>query len=465
MSSTIGLGVPVPKMLPVTGVWTVPFTAYLLLLSNRVVYQRVKNKQWIGDKLNAEKNTTGDAENPDPLFLEGRCHMNFLESVPLAFVLAAIAELNGANRTVLNYAMAALFALRVGHVEVGLRGKGTMASGRPIGLFGTQGFMAGMAVQLNLLPNPLNPHQHPPFIPQRKPCAYSTAAQKAASATTSQSSITSTITDQPVAADTICLPPAAEAEPAPLPLEEAQNRECAVCHIFLGSAGAESERFNFPRTAPFALAAVDSVLRRSEFWRPCCSMWDRQFSSSNLEYLASPSPSPTIPPPDPLQQEPNSPTILQPNSSPQPRPLPKWMSALPSNRLKTTTSPSTPISSLTSTATLTPRPINSIPEPPSRPPSKTLPSPSSIQSTKTPTLRKTPSLLSSLTSRLRNRSSSTQLYTALSVSVVKGRNRSSGSGSGGFSQIRSEKKGRREMEMVGYGDDGEEEGSMEMVEM
>ncbi|KAL8880989.1 MAG: hypothetical protein Q9198_001712 [Flavoplaca austrocitrina] len=133
-------------MLPVTGVWTVPFTAYLLLLSNRVVHQRIKNKQWIGDKLNSEKNTAGDAENPDPLFLEGRCHMNFLESVPFAFILTAIAELNGANRTVLNYAMAALFALRVGHVEVGLRGKGTMAPGRPIGLFGTQGLMAGMAM-------------------------------------------------------------------------------------------------------------------------------------------------------------------------------------------------------------------------------------------------------------------------------------------------------------------------------
>ncbi|KAL8995936.1 MAG: hypothetical protein Q9169_004437 [Polycauliona sp. 2 TL-2023] len=146
MSSTIGLGVPVPKMLPVTGIWTVPFTAYLLLLSNRVVYQRVKNKQWIGDKLNSTKGGTGDAENPDPLFLENRCHLNFLENVPLAFVMAAIAELNGADRSVLSYAMAALFALRVGHVEIGLRGKGTMASGRPLGLFGTQGFMAGMAV-------------------------------------------------------------------------------------------------------------------------------------------------------------------------------------------------------------------------------------------------------------------------------------------------------------------------------
>ena len=136
--------------------------------------------------------------------------------------------------------------------------------------------------QLNLLPNPLNPHQHPPPIQQRKRCAYSIAAQKAASATASPSSIASTITDPQAVVDTICLPPAPGAEPAPLPLEEAPNRECAVCHTFLGSAGAESERFNFPRTAPFALAAVDSVLRRSEFWHPCCSMRDEVSSLSNV---------------------------------------------------------------------------------------------------------------------------------------------------------------------------------------
>ncbi|KAL8705611.1 MAG: hypothetical protein Q9201_001298 [Fulgogasparrea decipioides] len=145
MSSTIGLGVPVPKMLPVTGTWTLPFTGYLLLLMNRVVYQRIKNKQWIGDKLDGEKDKTGDHRKPDPLYLEGRCHMNFVENVPFAFLLTAIAELNGANRTILNYAMAALFALRIGQVELGLRGKDTLAPGRIIGLLGTQGFLGGMA--------------------------------------------------------------------------------------------------------------------------------------------------------------------------------------------------------------------------------------------------------------------------------------------------------------------------------
>lgn len=71
--------------------------------------------------------------------------MQFLETVPYAFVLTAIAELNGGNRTILNYAMAILFALRVGHIEMGLRSKDTFGAGRPLGVFGTQGLMAGLA--------------------------------------------------------------------------------------------------------------------------------------------------------------------------------------------------------------------------------------------------------------------------------------------------------------------------------
>ncbi|KAI4196031.1 MAG: hypothetical protein LQ350_006815 [Teloschistes chrysophthalmus] len=145
MSSTIGLGVPVPKMLPVTGAWTLPFTAYLLFLSNRVVYQRIKNKQFMGDKLKSDNTKGTDNTNMDPLFLENRCHQNFLENVPLAFTLAAIAELNGADRTILNYALAALFALRIGHVELGIRGKDAMGPGRLLGLLGSQAFLGGMA--------------------------------------------------------------------------------------------------------------------------------------------------------------------------------------------------------------------------------------------------------------------------------------------------------------------------------
>ncbi|KAL8664402.1 MAG: hypothetical protein Q9202_003092 [Teloschistes flavicans] len=126
-------------MLPVTGTWTLPFTAYLLFLSNRVVYQRIKNKKYLGDKLSAQ------AAEPDQLFVENRCHQNFLENVPLAFTLAAIAELNGADRTILNYAFAALFALRIGHVELGIRSKDALGPGRLMGLLGSQAFLGGMA--------------------------------------------------------------------------------------------------------------------------------------------------------------------------------------------------------------------------------------------------------------------------------------------------------------------------------
>lgn len=145
MSSSIGLGVPVPKLAPVCGIWAVPFTAYMLLLSNRVIYQRLKNGQYIGDRLNSEKDNSGNHLNVDPLYLESRCHLNFLEHVPFAFILALIVEINGGDKTLLNYAMAVLFVLRIAHVEIGLRSKDTLGYGRAPGILGTQALMAGMA--------------------------------------------------------------------------------------------------------------------------------------------------------------------------------------------------------------------------------------------------------------------------------------------------------------------------------
>ena len=49
--------------------------------------------------------------------------------MPLAFIFAAVAELNGADHKVLHYLMAALLVLRIGHVELGLKGKGTLGYG------------------------------------------------------------------------------------------------------------------------------------------------------------------------------------------------------------------------------------------------------------------------------------------------------------------------------------------------
>lgn len=127
-----------------TGTWTLPFAAYLVYLSNRVVYRRIQKEKYVGDRYDSGEASTSN-DSPDPLLLDIRAHNNFLESVPFAFTLAAIAEINGANRKVLNYAMATLFALRILHVELGLKGKDTVGFGRPTGYFGTQWFIAGMA--------------------------------------------------------------------------------------------------------------------------------------------------------------------------------------------------------------------------------------------------------------------------------------------------------------------------------
>ncbi|KAI9837436.1 MAG: hypothetical protein M1837_002958 [Sclerophora amabilis] len=140
MTTRIDLGFP--KLLPITGTWTLPFAAYLTVLSGRIVGKRLAHEKWMGDTLS---DGTGSSKESDAMFIDSRAHANFLENVPLAFLLTAVAELNGGNRKALNIAMAALLAMRVVHVELGLRGKGTMGNGRPIGYFGSQGVLVTLA--------------------------------------------------------------------------------------------------------------------------------------------------------------------------------------------------------------------------------------------------------------------------------------------------------------------------------
>lgn len=116
--------------------------AYHTILSGRIVYQRLVNWQLVGDRLTTRNKpattsttdskggqagkTEGEYEVPakkeeagpekDPLFLASRAHANFVENVPLALVLSLLAELNGGNRKVLNYALGTLFVLRIAHV-------------------------------------------------------------------------------------------------------------------------------------------------------------------------------------------------------------------------------------------------------------------------------------------------------------------------------------------------------------
>ena len=117
-------------MSAITGTWTLPFATYLVYLSNRIVYRRIKAEKYMGDRyVDSAESTSND--KPDLLLLDSRAFSNFIENVPLCFTLAAIVELNGANRKILNSAMAALFVLRIVHVELGLKGKNTLGWGRP----------------------------------------------------------------------------------------------------------------------------------------------------------------------------------------------------------------------------------------------------------------------------------------------------------------------------------------------
>ncbi|KAJ9657530.1 hypothetical protein H2201_008131, partial [Coniosporium apollinis] len=61
----------------------------------------------MGDRLpNSDNNNLVS----DPLHTAIRAHANFLENVPLAMILAVIAELNGMPRRTLHWALAGFFA-------------------------------------------------------------------------------------------------------------------------------------------------------------------------------------------------------------------------------------------------------------------------------------------------------------------------------------------------------------------
>ncbi|KAK7743401.1 hypothetical protein SLS62_010594 [Diatrype stigma] len=146
MTTSIGLSAPIlTPLLPVTGFFALPFAVYNSLLSWRVVSNRLADKHYLGDNSSASSGKEGGSYKENKLFRASRCHQNFVENVPLAFILAATAELNGGNRSYLTAALASLFALRVAHSEFGLLKEGGMGLGRPVGYFGTIGVQLGLA--------------------------------------------------------------------------------------------------------------------------------------------------------------------------------------------------------------------------------------------------------------------------------------------------------------------------------
>lgn len=55
-------------------------------------------------------------DGQDPLYVAIRAHGNFLETAPIGLMLALCAELNGASRRYVGYALAVLLGLRVANV-------------------------------------------------------------------------------------------------------------------------------------------------------------------------------------------------------------------------------------------------------------------------------------------------------------------------------------------------------------
>ncbi len=92
-----------------------------------------------------EQSSTPSDGSEDVLMAANRAQTNFSENVPLALALAAVVELNGGSRKALTAALSALLVLRVAHAEFGLMAKNYMGPGRPLGYFGTQGVIAGLA--------------------------------------------------------------------------------------------------------------------------------------------------------------------------------------------------------------------------------------------------------------------------------------------------------------------------------
>ncbi|KAF2397602.1 hypothetical protein EJ06DRAFT_481950 [Trichodelitschia bisporula] len=133
--------------LPTTGAWAFPFTAYYILLSFRTAYQRRKYYVIAGNRVSASPAYAGAFPNlaDDPLHTAVRAEANYMDNIPLALILAALAEANGAEKRTLGWAMGALLAFRVAHAELGLFWKGRAGLGRIVGYYGTVGWMLGVA--------------------------------------------------------------------------------------------------------------------------------------------------------------------------------------------------------------------------------------------------------------------------------------------------------------------------------
>ncbi|KAF6803079.1 membrane-associated proteins in eicosanoid and glutathione metabolism [Colletotrichum sojae] len=137
------IGLPtLPKLLPVTGAFALPFTAYYILLSLRVVKERIREKRYLGD--GSSGGPDRQSYQNDKLFLATRAHGNFLENVHLVFIVASLIELNGGSRKVLGWMLGGVLTSRVLHADLGLLMRGS-GYGGPVGYYANLGLLGVMA--------------------------------------------------------------------------------------------------------------------------------------------------------------------------------------------------------------------------------------------------------------------------------------------------------------------------------
>lgn len=103
----------------------------------------------LGDTLPETNRNDLESLKRDRLYAAIRTQANFLEITPWALMLGALAELNGARRSTLNYAFATLFVLRFWHGEGGIMSVGRRGLGRFFGYWGSMIWMVTIGI-LNL---------------------------------------------------------------------------------------------------------------------------------------------------------------------------------------------------------------------------------------------------------------------------------------------------------------------------
>ena len=121
--------------LPVTSIYAALLALIFIVLTGMVGFARSKTTIALGD-------------GGDPgLIVANRRQMNFVETVPLALLLIAMVELNGASATWLHVLGAVLLVARVVH-PFGLNVITAKTPARGIGAFGTLLVLLAAAVTL-----------------------------------------------------------------------------------------------------------------------------------------------------------------------------------------------------------------------------------------------------------------------------------------------------------------------------